>query len=174
MKKYLHLLLVALFATMSFALTSCGDDNDEPDGGNGKASLTINGQGYKEHATTGASSTITDYSSVRPDLGIKIEAELYPAKSDETDFYPRAHISLEAESATLSKGMTLTLNDGYIEMITDVMEGDRYDEIKSGKVIVTEISGSTVTLNFDNLKVADDDDKTITINGSLKFNYTKI
>lgn len=171
MKKYLHLLFVALFATMSFALTSCGNDDDEPNGGNGSASLTINGQGYKEHATTGATSTITDYGTR---LGIKIEAELYPAKSDETDFYPRAHISLEAESATLSKGMTLTLNDGYIEMITDVMEGDRYDEIKSGKVTVTEISGSTVTLNFDNLIVADDDNKTITINGSLKFNYTKI
>ncbi len=171
MKKYLSLLFVALFATMSFALTSCGDDNDEPDGGDSKASLTINGQGYKEHPTTGANSTVTDYGT---SLGISIKTELYPAKSDETDFYPRAHISLEAESATLSKGMTLTLNDGYIEMITDVMEGDRYDEIKSGKVTVTEISGSTVTLNFDNLKVADDDDKTITINGSLKFNYTKI
>lgn len=171
MKKYLHLLLVALFATMSFALSSCGDDDDEPNGCNGSASLTINGQGYKEHATTGATSTITDYGTR---LGIKIQAELYPAKSDETDFYPRANISLEAESATLYKGMTLTLNDGYIEMITDVMEGDRYDEIKSGKVTVTEIAGSTVTLNFDNLKVADDDNKTITINGSLKFNYTKI
>lgn len=162
---------MALFATVSFALTSCGDEDDEPNGGNGSASLTINGQGYKEHATTGATSTITDYGTR---LGIKIEAELYPAKSDETDFYPRAHISLEAESATLSKGMTLTLNDGYIEMITDVLEGDRYDEIKSGKVTITEISGSTVTLNFDNLKIADDDDKTITINGSLKFNFTKI
>lgn len=171
MKKYLSLLFVALFATMSFALTSCGDEDDEPNGVNGSASLTINGQGYKEHATTGATSTITDYGTR---LGIKIEAELYPAKLDETDFYPRAHISLEAESATLSKGMTLTLNDGYIEMITDVMEGDRYDEIKSGKVTVTEIAGSTVTLNFDNLKIADDDDKTTTINGSLKFNYTKI
>ena len=29
MKKYLQLLFVALFATMSFALTSCGDDDDE-------------------------------------------------------------------------------------------------------------------------------------------------
>lgn len=174
MKKYLHFLFVALFATLSFALTSCGDDDDEPNGGNGSASLTINGQGYKEHATTGASSTITDYSSVRPDLGIKIEAELYPAKSDETDFYPRAHISLEAESVTLTKGMTLTLNKGNVEMITDIAEGDEYNEIKSGKVTVAEINGSTVTLNFDNLKVADDDNKTVTINGSQKFNYTKI
>lgn len=171
MKKYLHLLFVALFATLSFALTSCGDDNDEPDGGNGNATLTINGQGYREHATTGASSTITDYGTR---LGIKIETELYPSKSDETDFYPRAHISLEAESATLTKGMTLTLNKGNVEMITDIAEGDEYNEIKSGKVTVAEINGSTVTLNFDNLKVADDNDKTVNINGSLKFNYTKI
>lgn len=32
MKKYLYFLLVALFATMSFTLTSCGDDDDEPTG----------------------------------------------------------------------------------------------------------------------------------------------
>lgn len=169
MKKYLSLLLVALFATLSFTLTSCGDDNDEPNGGDDKASLTINGQGYKEHSY--AASTLTDYGTR---LGIKIEAELYPAKSDESDFYPRAHISIEAKSETLTKGMTLTLNDGYVEMITDVMAGDKYDEIKSGKITVSEVKGSTVTLNFDNLKLADDDDKTVTINGSLVCDYDKI
>mgnify|MGYP002981631426 FL=1 len=30
MKKYFYLFFVALFATMSFALTSCSDDDDEP------------------------------------------------------------------------------------------------------------------------------------------------
>ena len=30
MAKYIKLLMVALFATMTFALTSCGDDDDEP------------------------------------------------------------------------------------------------------------------------------------------------
>lgn len=171
MKKYLSLLFVALFATMSFALTSCGDDNDEPDGGNSKASLTINGQGYKEHSTTGANSTVTDYGT---SLGISIKAELYPANSDETEFFPRVNISLEANSVALAKGTTLTLNDGYVEMVTDVMEGDKYDEIKSGKVTVSEVNGATVTLNFDNLKLADDDSKTVTINGSLVCDYTKI
>ena len=171
MKKYLSLLFVALFATMSFALTSCGDDNDEPEGGNGKASLTINGQGYKEHSTTGANSTVTDYGT---SLGISIKAELYPANSDETDFFPRANISLEAKSVALAKGTTLTLNDGYVEMVTDIMEGDKYDEINSGKVTVSDVNGATVTLNFENLKLADDDNKTVTINGSLVCDYTKI
>lgn len=175
MKKYLSLLFVALFATMTFALTSCGDDNDEPDGGNGKASLTINGQGYKEHSTTGANSTVTDYGT---SLGIKIESELYTANSEETDFFPRAHISLEANSVALAKGTTLTLNDGYVEMIegagTDGMYGTVYDEIKSGKVTVSEVKGETVTLNFENLKLADDDNKTVTINGTLICEYTQI
>lgn len=34
MKKYLTLLFAALFAAMSFSLTSCGGDDDEPDTGN--------------------------------------------------------------------------------------------------------------------------------------------
>lgn len=33
MKKYLKLVFVALFATMTLSLTSCKDDKDEPEGG---------------------------------------------------------------------------------------------------------------------------------------------
>ena len=57
---------------------------------------------------------------------------------------------------------------------TDGMYGTVYDEIKSGKVTVSEVKGETVTLNFENLKLADDDNKTVTINGSLVCDYTKI
>ena len=47
MKKYLYFLFVALFATMSFALTSCGDDEDEPnDPTTGKMELSIDGKKY--------------------------------------------------------------------------------------------------------------------------------
>lgn len=47
MKKYLYFLFVALFATMSFALISCGDDDDEPnDPSSGKMELTIDGNKY--------------------------------------------------------------------------------------------------------------------------------
>jgi hypothetical protein len=45
MKKYLYFLFVALFATMSFALTSCGDDEPN-DPTTGKMELTIDGQKY--------------------------------------------------------------------------------------------------------------------------------
>lgn len=45
MAKYIKLLMVALFATMSFTLTSCGDD-DEPYGSNAKGELSIDGTKY--------------------------------------------------------------------------------------------------------------------------------
>lgn len=171
MKKYLHLLFVALFATMSFALTSCGDDDDEPDGGNDtKAALTINGQGYGIHPTTGATPTFSDNGTR---LGSKIDLELYPAGSEETNFMPCVHVCIYAESETLTKGMTLTLTEGYVEMVTDVMQGDKYDEIKNGKISVAEVKGSSVTLKFDNLKLTDEDNKTVTINGSIVCEYTK-
>lgn len=51
MKKYLKLLFVALFATMTLSFASCKDDKDEPDGGNNSTSfsnmtLKINGDTY--------------------------------------------------------------------------------------------------------------------------------
>lgn len=42
MKKYLYSLMVALLATMSFTLASCGDDDDEPEGGSASTSVTFN------------------------------------------------------------------------------------------------------------------------------------
>ncbi len=46
MKKYLYFLFVAIFATMSFALTSCGDDEEPNDPSTGKMELTIDGKKY--------------------------------------------------------------------------------------------------------------------------------
>ncbi len=52
MKKYFYFLFVALFASMSFALSSCGDDDDEPNNpSTGKMELTIDG---KKHVFTNA------------------------------------------------------------------------------------------------------------------------
>lgn len=46
MKKYHYFLFVAIFATMSFALTSCGDDDEPNDPSTGKMELTIDGKKY--------------------------------------------------------------------------------------------------------------------------------
>lgn len=48
MKKYLYFFFVAILGTMSVALTACGNDNDEPDGGsNNTSTIIVNGKSYK-------------------------------------------------------------------------------------------------------------------------------
>ena len=61
MAKYLKLFMVALFATLTFTLTSCGDDDDEPSVGNivgtwknsGGASLDFGIISYIQFSTDG-------------------------------------------------------------------------------------------------------------------------
>lgn len=54
MKKYFYFLFVALFATMSFALTSCGDDDDEPTVvGKYSCNLTVNGTKFPASTISG-------------------------------------------------------------------------------------------------------------------------
>lgn len=53
MKKYLSLLFVALFATMTFALSSCSDDNNDTiDPEVGAPELNIDGKTYKFNTAT--------------------------------------------------------------------------------------------------------------------------
>lgn len=171
MKKYLNIFLVVVLSALTVSLASCSKDDDEPDNGSSSSStFTVNGEAYSIHKVSGASSTFTDYGS---SLGSKIDAELYPAKSDETDFYPRVHISLDTPSGSLSKGQSLNITGGYVEMVTGMMQGTTYNDIQGGKITVSEISSSTAVLNFENLKMANGS-QTITLNGKLSFEYEKI
>lgn len=52
MKKYLYLLFVALFATMSFALTSCSSDDDEPSASNIVGTWKSNGGAMEQAGLT--------------------------------------------------------------------------------------------------------------------------
>lgn len=173
MKKYLQLLFVALFATVSFALTSCGDDNDEPDNGNGKSSFTVNGQAYGIHEDTGATPTFTNVTSQNRS---QVDIEVYPAKSDDSDLYPRVHVNIESDAlpTPVAKGAKLSIKDNnstYSEMTTGFMEVTRYTEYKSGSVTVESASSTSVTLKFDNVKFADADGDIITLNGTINCDY---
>lgn len=54
MKKYLYLLFVAIFAIMSVALTSCGDDDNEPSaGGKYSCNLTVDGAKFPSKTISG-------------------------------------------------------------------------------------------------------------------------
>lgn len=162
MKKYLNFLYIALLAMMSVSLTACEDN--EP------STFTVNGTSYGIHKATGATNTFTDYGSR---LGSKIEAELYPSKSNQMEFYPRVHVSLETPSGELSKGMNLDITGGYVEYITYAMEGTTYENIQSGNVTVSNVSSSSVTLKFNRFTLKNDGE-TLVLDGTLSFSYNKI
>ena len=86
MKKYLKLLFVAIFATMTFALTACGDD-DEPDGAPSKGNLdkyffTVNGEKFYY---------AYDFYSLESDLNSGI------VQFDETSFYKKKVIKCKVK-----------------------------------------------------------------------------
>lgn len=182
MKKYFKFFYLALFAVLAISVTSCSKDDDEPNGGgDSNSSFTVNGQNYSVHKS-GASNSITDYSEARPDLGISIIAELYPSKSGEFDFFPHINMSLDAKAVKLSKGLTLDIENGYVEYLTDFGKGAKFSDVISGNVTVEEVLSSSVTLKFNNLKLQEeyrndnrlDIDNVLTLNGTLVFKYTKI
>ncbi|MCM1222106.1 MAG: hypothetical protein NC548_47315 [Lachnospiraceae bacterium] len=171
MKKYLQFLFVALFATVSFALTSCGDDNDEPDNGNGKSSFTVNGQAYKIPSLSTA--TLTNVTSQGRS---QINFELQPIESDEFDIFPLVNVDIESDAlpTPIAKGAKLSIKDNnstYAEMITGIMETTRYTEYKSGSVTVESAFSTSVTLKFDNVKFADADGDILTLNGTINCDY---
>lgn len=70
MKKYLYLLFVALFATMSFALTSCSNDDEPSAGGDIVGSwenvtdwATLIGKQYVKFESDGTYYEINEYAS---------------------------------------------------------------------------------------------------------------
>ncbi|MCM1220919.1 MAG: hypothetical protein NC548_41180 [Lachnospiraceae bacterium] len=176
-KKYLYLLFVAIFATMSVALTSCGDDDeDEPNLDSGNSALTINGKTYYVHETGGATPSLRNYTLSNLNTA-QVDLELY-GSTDESELYPRCHVNIETEALAtpLSKGVKLRLTDNnstYAEMTVGFMDIDRYTEYKSGSVSIEAASTSSVTLKFDNVKFADDDNQTLTINGTIVCKYSE-
>ena len=161
MKKYLYLFFVALFATMSFSLTSCGDD-DEPNGGDTTNSvLTINGVKYE---LDGFFSQLQERYDGRTMFSCQIK-NLDDAKMDITLY----------NWDSLSNGYVYSTNDDDIEVSFDNREDDyacghSVYGFTSGSVKVVSINkeANLVSLFFDNAKfVCDQDDFATTINGTL-------
>lgn len=174
MKKYLYLFFVALFATLTIGLTSCGDDDDEPSAG-GKSTFTVNGENYSIHSIGGATPTFT----TNANQGVsQIDLELYPANSDESDLYPRCHVNVEvAAPANLSKGEKLSIKDNnstYAEMVVEFMSVQRYTNYISGNISIESASADAVTLKFDNVKFEDDNNAILTLNGTITCEYTEL
>lgn len=155
---------MALFATMSFTLTSCGDDDDEPNnGGNTTSSLTINGKKYGlndffSQIIKSTNDPTWFWCQIDDNEGNELDIKLYNWDS-------------------ISEGYVYSFNNEDIVIIWDpdsYSSSGYYSYFTSGSVKVVSLKqdANLVTLSFDNVKLVYEQDNkqsnsTVTINGNL-------
>ena len=168
MERYIKLLFVALLATISFALTSCGDDNDEPNGLSfGK--INING---KDYACYGYGMPIT-YCSTWENGSLDIYlpmGELADANKGEYDYDYMITISCHGGGKPSTGTNLADYSDISATFLS--MEWDEYfGEYVSGSAIVKSVKDDDyITIEFNNFKVKSSS-QSYTINGTVKLLY---
>lgn len=137
MTKLIKLFYVALFATMSLALTSCGDD-DEPTTG---SSLTINGVNYKANPVMW-----WDGSWQEGTFTVSVLDKDNNACGYTFDFTPSGATVKEGDNFA---NMSLTMT------VMDVSEASMSTlDYVSGSVIAKSFGKNTMTVEFNNLKMS--------------------
>lgn len=140
MKKYLNFLFVALFTTISFSLTSCGDDDDEPDDPTTGNGLTINGVKYKANP-------IMDWD------GSWAEGTFTVSVLDKENNACGYMFEFTPSGATVKEGdnfanMSLTMT------VMDVSDASMSTlDYESGSVVAKSFGKNTMTVEFSNLKM---------------------
>lgn len=170
MKKYLYFLYVALFATMSLALTSCGDDDgdDEPGAGSSSGSystFTINGVtkyfGFKDYDWTFPELNYTSWTNTSD---LQLDMSFYKTSSMLDDIYAEGGVTIlfeDFDPATTTKGSALDIAEGrytWLEISSDPHDlygGEIYDDIQSGKVtfVSYDATKEIVTIKFEKLNM---------------------
>ena len=174
MERYIKLLFVALFATMSFALTSCGDDNDEPDDpNNNSASFTYNG----EKLYTRDSGT---FDNIKIDDMMQMSFALYKTPDlfsgdDDVEIYPVVSVTLEIKPfdvTSTSKGTKLEVITSRYTWIEDLSNGaEYYFKPTAGEVTFEGYDSNNNTVNIKvNLTMANPS-KSVTLKGSVVCAY---
>ncbi len=164
MKKYLTLLYVALFATMSLALTGCGDDDDEPNAPTTNSSLTINGVKYKANPVMS-----WDGSWEEGTFTVSVLDKDNNACGYTFDFTPSGATVKEGDNfADMSLTMTvMDVSDASMSTLDYV----------SGKAIAKSFGKNTMKVEFDNLKMSGSTiiggNATYTFNGTATVNFNK-
>ncbi|MDE7335433.1 MAG: hypothetical protein K2N10_03875 [Muribaculaceae bacterium] len=145
MKSVYKLLLLAMIACLTFAVSSCGNDEKDEPSGSKSTSLVINGQKagkiYNAQCTTrGWSEEMGGGNSVSFDLMFEYDDEM-------TTF----SISWPFKRSSLKKGMDLLDRDEPEDVTfrgTMQMEIDPRYENFGGEVIVQSISNDKIALKF--------------------------
>lgn len=154
MKKYLYLFFVALFATMSVALTSCGDDDDEPSaGGKYSCNLTVNGSKFPSKTIAGEICNHNGFDAITVWV------------NDATN--ENGYVIFEVTNVNVTDGTNVSddcsLNVDFGELF--LMGG----EVKSGSVTVSKIDrdAKTMTITFNNATFSSPMGDDATVNGTL-------
>lgn len=164
MKKYLYFLFVALFATMSFALTSCGDDDDEPNDPTNESGLTINGVKYKANPIMN-----WDGSWDRGTFTVSVLDNDNNACGYTFDFTPNGASVKEGDDfSKMSLSMTvMDVSDASMSTL----------DYKSGTVIAKSFGKNTMTVEFNNLKMSGETymggNASYTFNGTATVKFEK-
>lgn len=165
---------MALFATMSFALTSCGDDNDEPNNpNNNSAAFTYNG----EKLYTRDSGT---FDNIKIDDMMQMGFALYKTPDlfsgdDDVDLYPVVSVTLEIKPfdvTSTSKGTKLEVITSRYTWIEDLSNGaEYYFKPTAGEVTFEGYDSNNNTVNIKvNLTMANPS-KSVTLKGSVVCAY---
>lgn len=169
MAKYLKLLIVVLFTTVNVLLVSCSNDDDDLSIGN--SSITINGQSYIAHENC-CQGDITDY--VDNSL---IGIELHPANSDKNALFPVARMEFGTNTEPLTDGFVFTLKDVYVALrssSSDTNTNNNYTKLVSGSISVAKVKGDDVTLQFNELTLANKSGDPIVIKGTITVEHRTI
>ena len=154
MKKYLYLFFVALFATMSVALTSCGDDDDEPSaGGKYSCNLTVNGSKFPSKTIAGEIWNHNGFDAITVWV------------NDVTN--ENGYVIFEVTNVNATDGTNVS-----DDCSLDVDFGELFlmgGEVKSGSVMVSKIDrdAKTMTITFNNATFSSPMGDDATVNGTL-------
>lgn len=164
MTRYFKLLMVALFATMSFALTGCGDDDDEPDVPTTGSGLTINGVKYKANpimdwdgSWAEGTFTVSVLDKENNACGYMFEFTPSGATVKEGDDFAKMNLSMTVMDVSDASMSTL--------------------DYKSGSVVAKSFGKNTMTVEFSNLRMEGETimggTASYTFNGTATVNFEK-
>lgn len=162
MKKYLYLIMVALLATLPFALTSCGGDDDD-EGSSSSSYIQINGVSYEIDPYI----TMEGYFDTSENEGTFTVSVFEQVGSSKDCIYYIFNYTDTKQPAVGDEFSTKSLTLESVEDLSTL-------SYKSGsaKVVAVDKDKGIIKIKFDNLKMANSK-YSYTFNGTapVDFNY---